>query len=340
MKENKIPDPKPLLWEKKDKGNIQCNICYNRCIIPEGKVSRCFARKNVAGTMKLNTYGIASSVAADPIEKKPLYHFYPGTKVFSIGGWGCNFRCKHCQNWNISQSFNDDAVYYINPKQLVKLTEKHNCRGISWTYNEPAIWLEYTIESGKLAKAKGFYTAYITNGFMTPEALDLMAPYLDAFRVDLKSFDDKFYQEICGVKSGKGVYETTLRAKELGLHIEAVTNIIPTKNDSEENLGNIARWIAKNLGKDTPWHVTRFFPCYRLKDIPPTPIETLHRAKETGKNEGLNFIYLGNVGDKSDTACPTCGKIAVERDFLVKIDINKDGSCKKCGKNLNIITEL
>lgn len=331
--------PHALLWEKKDKGAVQCNVCHNRCIIPEGRISRCFARKNVCGEMQLNTYGMASSIAVDPIEKKPLYHFFPGTKVFSVGGWGCNFKCKHCQNWNISQSFKEDAVYFLTPEQFVEAALYHNCDGVCWTYNEPAIWLEYTIDTGKLAKKKGLYTAYVTNGFMTIEALELVAPYLDAFRVDLKSFEDSFYQEICGVKSAKGVYETTLRAKELGMHIEAVTNIIPTKNDSDENLTKIASWIKENLGEDTPWHITRFFPCYMLADLPPTPLETLSKAEKIGKQEGLNFVYQGNVAGNSVTSCPKCGKVAVDRNFPLKVDIGKDGSCTQCGKNLNIITK-
>lgn len=245
--------------------------------------------------MELLTYARASSIAVDPIEKKPLYHFHPGSQVFSVGSWGCNFTCKHCQNWHISQGKITDREYDLPPEKMIELALEHGCEGVCWTYNEPAIWLEYTIDSAKLAKENGLYTAYVTNGFMTIEALELIAPYLDAFRVDLKSFDDEFYKEICGVKSGKGVFDTAKCAKELGMHIEAVTNIIPTKNDSEENLKNLAEWIAENLGKDTPWHVTRFFPCYKLGHLEPTPIETLYRAKEIGEKAGLRFIYLGNV---------------------------------------------
>lgn len=287
--------PKAVLWEKKENNYVQCNICHNRCMIPAGKVSRCLSRKNVDGEMQLCTYGVVSSIADDPIEKKPLYHFYPGTRVFSVGGWGCNFRCLHCQNWNISQPEGEFQGYYVSPQQLVELALKYNCQGIAWTYNEPAIWLEYTIESAKLAKEKGLYTVYVTNGYITPEALDLIAPYLDAFRVDIKSSDDKFYREVCGVKDAQGVFETTIHAKELGLHIEVVTNIIPTYNDSEETLRNIAKWIVKNLGEETPWHVTRFFPYCKLKHLPPTPLETLDLAVKIGKEEGLKYIYKGNV---------------------------------------------
>lgn len=338
MKKNISSTPEAVLWEKKDNNSVQCNICNIHCIIPPGKIARCFARKNVDGKMKLNNYGYVSSMAVDPIEKKPLYHFYPGTKVFSTGGWGCNFKCLHCQNWSISQDIKEDESYFLPPDKLVELAKKHNARGISWTYNEPSIHLEYTIESAKLAKEQGFYTAYITNGYMSEDALDLIAPYLDAFRVDLKSFDDKFYREICNVKDASGVFKTTLHAKKLGMHIEAVTNIIPTKNDSEETLRNIAKWIVKNLGKDTPWHVTKFFPCYKLMNIESTPVEILKRAEEIGIEEGLKFIYLGNVLEKSNTICPKCGKTIVWRSDRVITDINSDGTCKQCGENLNIIT--
>lgn len=329
---------KPILWEKKEKDFVQCNICHNRCLIAPNAVSRCLSRKNINGEMELQTFGVVSSLADDPIEKKPLYHFHPGTRVFSVGGWGCNFRCLHCQNWNISQPTKKEIkANYVSPQMLVDLALEHKCQGLCWTYNEPTIWLEYTLESAKLAKEKGLYTAYITNGYITPEALDIIAPYLDAFRVDLKSYNDEFYRKICGVKEAKGVYETTKHAKALGMHIEAVTNIIPTFNDSDEDLRNIARWIAENLGKDTPWHVTRFFPYCKLEHLPPTPLETIEKAVKIGKEEGLNFIYKGNVREETKTTCPDCGKEAIIRNYKIYTDINPDGSCKNCGRNLNIV---
>ncbi len=284
-----------LLWKKLKNNYVRCDICYNKCAIPPGKVARCLSRKNVDGEMVLQTYGKASSMDLDPIEKKPLYHFHRGTTVFSVGGWGCNFKCKHCQNWSISQQLQEEKGYYLTPEKAVELALNYKCEGICWTYNEPAIWLEYTIDTAKLAKQKGLYTAYVTNGFMTIEALELIAPYLDAYRVDLKSSSDEFYREICGVKSCKGVFESAKHAKKLDLHIEAVTNVIPTKNDSDENFRNLAGWIAENLGKETPWHVTRFFPCYKLDHLQPTPLETLRKAEEIGRNAGLKHIYLGNV---------------------------------------------
>lgn len=339
----------PLMWEKQDGNYVKCHICHNRCLISPGSTSRCTSRSNIGGEMELNTFGLVSSLAADPIEKKPLYHFHPGTKVFSVGGWGCNFTCLHCQNWQISQpSRKEEEIllrkgmgiggYCVSPEELVNLVGQHDCQGLSWTYNEPAIWLEYTIESGKLAKERGYYTAYVTNGAITREALDAIAPYLDAFRVDLKSFSDEFYSSICGVKNWWGIYETTKHAKDQGLHIEVVTNIIPTHNDSNENLRKIAHWIANNLGEDTPWHVTRFFPYNKLEHLPPTPVERINRAVEIGKEEGLNFVYEGNTGEKSVTVCPRCETVAIVRNHPVEIKLASEGACTTCGRNLNIIT--
>lgn len=348
MNSDDLSKVKAILWEKKENNFVQCNICHNRCLIAPGSVSRCLSRKNVGGEMELNTFGLVSSLADDPIEKKPLYHFHPGTRVFSVGGWGCNFRCLHCQNWQISQvpkevveriqkEKPETEAYCVTPQKLVELTEKYECQGLAWTYNEPAIWLEYTIESARLAKEKGFYTVYVTNGYITPEALDLIAPYLDAFRVDLKSYDDKFYREVCGVKDARGVFETTIHAKELGMHIEAVTNIIPTYNDSDETLKNLAGWIVKNLGEDTPWHVTRFFPYCKFEHLPPTPLETLEKAFKTGKEAGLNFVYKGNISEESETVCPDCEKTAIKRNFRVVIDVTSEGKCRQCGRSLNIV---
>ena len=344
----KISDIEALMWEKLENNYVKCNICHNRCLISSGEVSRCQSRKNIDGKMELNTFGLVSSLASDPIEKKPLYHFHPGTRVLSVGGWGCNFVCLHCQNWQISQLPGEKLEselrrglgiggYCVSPEELVGLIEKNNCHGLSWTYNEPAIWLEYTIESAKLAKDKGYYTAYVTNGFITREALDKIAPWLDAFRVDLKSYSDDFYSKICGVKNWTGIYESALHAKELGLHVEAVTNIIPSKNDSDETLTKISGWIAKNLGIDTPWHVTRFFPYNKLEYLPPTPHETLEKAVKIGHQEGLVFVYKGNIQENNNTICPNCNNIAVERSNIIKLDLSPDGKCGKCNQDLNIV---
>jgi pyruvate formate lyase activating enzyme len=322
-----------MLWHKTDNKNVICDICNNHCIIKPNKVSRCFSRKNVDGELKLLNYGIISSLAADPIEKKPLYHFYPFSKVMSVGTFGCNFSCKHCQNWEISQvdlANSYRSVFKLSPEDLIKTAIEHDCKGIAWTYNEPTVWFEYTLDCAKLAKENGLYTVYVTNGFISLEALKMLQPYLDAFRVDLKSFDDKFYQEICGVKSAKHVFDIIRAAYEMGMHIECVTNIIPTKNDDEQNLENIAKWIA-NLDKSIPWHVTRFFPYHHLKDIPPTPFSTLDKAYEIGKKTGLEYVYKGNTGEFENTYCPNCSSILIDRKLGQISNLDKEDKCSYCG---------
>ncbi len=342
-----LSNVKAVLWEKKENNYVQCNICHNHCLIAPGKMSRCNSRMNMDGEMKLSTFGLVSSIAADPIEKKPLYHFHPGTRVLSVGSWGCNFNCLHCQNCEISQVSDEKKImikngekvggHYIFPKNLVDLALQHDCKGVSWTYNEPTIWLEYTIESAKLAKEKGLYTAYVTNSFITSEALGLISPYLDAFRADVKSFDDKFYSQVCGVKNGTRIFDTILYAKQLGMHIEAVTNIIPGHNDSDENLRNIARWISDNISENTPWHVSRFFPLNKMKHIQPTPVETLQKAYEIGTQERLNHIYIGNLGTQNNTVCPKCNNTAIKRDGGISLNLNDAGGCSVCGNDLNIV---
>lgn len=334
---NRDPE-KALHYEKLEDNKVKCKICGNECILIDGAVSRCLSRKNVGGDMRRTSYAVASSIAVDPIEKKPLYHFYPGTSVFSLGGWGCNFCCLHCQNWQISQPEKDSSrgSYVITPEEAVHLTIAHKAQGICWTYNEPAIWYEYTLDSVKLAKEKGLYTAYVTNGFLQKEPLKEISPFLDAYRVDFKGFDDKFYRELCGISNWKLIYENTVLAKELGMHVEVVTNIVPGYNDSDETLTAITKFTVENLGVDTPWHVSRFFPNNKLKSIDATPLETIERAVEIGRRAGLQYIYRGNCPGKSDTVCPKCKTLAVERDYHTRLNIAPGGKCKKCGHDLNI----
>lgn len=326
-----------LYFEKLDDDKVKCLICGNECVLADGKIGRCKSRENVKGEMKLTTYAVVSSVAVDPIEKKPLYHFYPGTRVFSLGGWGCNFSCKHCQNWDISQPETiNRKSYIISPEEAIRLAKHHKSDGICWTYNEPAIWFEYTLDSAKLAKEEGLYTAYVTNGFIKEEPLRELAPYLDAYRVDFKGFSDEFYKNLSGIKNWMTVYDNAILAKELGMHVEAVTNIVPGFNDSDEMLTNIAKFISKNLGVDTPWHVSRFFPNYKLNHIDQTPLETIEKAVKIGKEEGLNHIYRGNCPGESNTVCPSCGHVGIERHFTIKIDLGPNGTCKRCGQDLNV----
>jgi pyruvate formate lyase activating enzyme len=298
--------------------------------------------QNQEGTLYNLNYARVSSVAADPIEKKPLFHFYPGTLCLSLGTLGCNFHCRHCQNWEISTADSSSLIRgcrEIQPRTSIDLARQYKCRGISWTYNEPTIWFEHTYDSARLAKENGLYTVYVTNGYATPETLDMIGPYLDAWRVDVKGFSDEFYKTLSGIPHWREILEVTKRAKEKwNMHVEVVTNIIPTMNDDDEQLTGIANWIKDELGELTPWHVTRFHPYHRLIDLPPTPLETIEKAWEIGKKAGLKFVYAGNVpGHSSEsTVCYSCGKINVER-YGYQTDVKGlDGSwCKFCGAELN-----
>jgi pyruvate formate lyase activating enzyme len=285
------------------------------------------------------SYGEVSSIAADPIEKKPLFHFYPATTAFSVGGWGCNFHCLHCQNWEIACADVPAGSQYLAPEEQVRLASHHRCDGIAWTYNEPTVGFEYTLDCAKLAHEQGLYTAYVTNGFMTSEALDMIGPWLDAWRVDVKGFSDRLYSELAHVPHWRGILDVAVRARtHWDMHVEVVTNIIPGWNDDDEQLRGIAGWIVRELGDLTPWHVTRFFPMHRLQSAAPTPIETIHRAIAIGREQGLKFVYSGNVrGQGEDTVCYSCGHTAIRRIGYHSEVLGLDGSvCAHCGAELNV----
>ncbi|MEN6520116.1 MAG: AmmeMemoRadiSam system radical SAM enzyme [Armatimonadota bacterium] len=334
-----------LLQEKLDGGRVRCNICQRRCSIPEGKSGFCMTKVNVGGTLYTTIYGVISSASADPIEKKPVFHYKPGSLCYSVGTLGCNFRCLFCQNWQISFA---DAVqpsgmcqYGFMPEDFVRAAQESGSEVVAWTYNEPGIWLNYTLDCAKLAKSAGLHTVYVTNGYATKEHIDTIGPYLDVYRVDIKSMLDEFYRKLIKVPSVSGILEMAKHAKnKWGMHVECVTNIIPTWNDSEDNLRQIARWIADNLGYLTPWHVTRFFPYAKLQDVPSTPPETLHRAVRIGREEGLKFVYLGNMPTDTgeNTYCYTDGTLAVERaGYSTKIlAVTPKGRCATDGTELNI----
>ena len=288
-----------ILYEKLENKKAKCNICQHRCVISEGKRGLCQTRLNKDGVIYTLIYGQVSSLHADPIEKKPLYHFHPGSLCLSLGSLGCNFKCSGCQNWEISCAEIDEqasGTRYISPEDLIDLALQNNCRGVAWTYNEPAIWLEYALAGARLAKEKGLYTVYVTNGYITPEGLDLIGPYLDAYRVDIKGFSRETYKKIAGITNFVGILDTAKRAKEKwSMHIECVTNITPDINDNLDELKKLASWIANNLGKDTPWHITRFYPNYKLTDLAATSVSYLEKIKEMALNQGLKYVYLGNV---------------------------------------------
>ena len=369
-----------LFYHSESNASVSCYLCPHKCLIANGKFGYCRVRKNIDGKLYSLIYGRVSSACADPIEKKPLYHFYPGSYTFSIGTLGCNMRCRHCQNWEIAHSRADDGnrnISYIAPEELITLTLKNNCRGISWTYNEPSIWIEYAIDGAKLAKEKGLYTVFVTNGYIEQEALDAIGPYLDAYRVDIKGLDGykvtetsdteieentksknsgpperqsraggrrtghHFYKDVASIKNIKPILKAAVRAKKKwNMHVEIITNIVPSYNDDAEELHGIAKWIAQNLGDETPWHLSRFYPYLDLSNVPPTPISTLESARKIGIEEGLKFVYTGNVpGNKwENTYCYNCGKMLIERaGYFIKTFEIENGTCIKCKARIPII---
>ena len=324
-----------ILYEKLEDSKLRCGICQRRCTIRDGKVGWCRTRVSEGGGLYSLIYGEVSSISINPIEKKPVFHFFPGSRWLSVGSMGCNFRCPGCQNWDISHWL-EGPMYteYISPEELVRRAMETGCIGVSWTFNEPAIWFEYTLDSARMAREKGLFTNYVTNGFITEEALDMIAPYLDVFRVDIKGFSDETYLKVGHLKGFRGILDVTKRAKGHGIHVECVTNVTPGYNDSEEELRGIASWIRNDLGPETPWHVTRFYPYLELSHVQPTPLETLERGREIGKEEGLWYVYIGNVpGHKwENTYCHGCGELLIERYIfeVVKNRVN-EGRCPECG---------
>ncbi|MBI2863361.1 MAG: AmmeMemoRadiSam system radical SAM enzyme [Chloroflexi bacterium] len=332
-----------VLYERRVNGSVRCNVCQRRCIVAPGKRGVCKTRLNDGGALFTLIYGKVSSAAVDPIEKKPLYHFHPGTRVFSLGTLGCNFHCKHCQNWQISfaqPEVSGRDVQELAPAAAIEATKRYGCGGIAWTYNEPGIWLEYALDCAKLAKAQGLYTAYVTNGYLTPEALDLIGPYLDAYRVDVKGWSDSAYRRLAHVPAAGGILAVAKRARQKwNMHVEVVTNVIPGLNDADSDFAGIAAWIAKDLGELTPWHVTRFYPHYELSHLPPTPVQTIEKGCEIGRQAGLRFVYVGNVpGHQSEnTVCHQCGRLLIQRlGYSARVVGIEGGQCSRCGADVNI----
>ena len=336
-----------LLYESIGESLVRCNICQRRCEISAGKRGYCGTRENRHGILYSLIYARIACAGVAPIEKKPLYHFHPGSRAYSVGSLGCNFRCPGCQNWELAHANIDtqlNSTYELLPAELISLAESNRGEGISWTYNEPTLWLEYTLEGAKLAKKNGLYTNYVTNGFITTEALDLIAPYLDSFRVDVKGFRPEFYKKVCQVDDFRGILRVTVRArKKWGMHVEVVTNIVPDYNDSEEELRELATWIMVELGENTPWHVTQFVPHHYLSQVPPTPVKTLEKARQIGFEQGLKFVYLGNIPGHpgENTYCPDCHKLLIKRYGFAVVDFHlRNGNCSYCGAKIPLVGEV
>jgi pyruvate formate lyase activating enzyme len=327
---------KAYLFHKTKNKEVECDLCSHRCRIAPSKFGICGVRKNKDGELVTLVYGELIAAHADPIEKKPLYHFMPGTTAFSIATIGCNFRCGFCQNWQISQaSKRKEEVYSeksLSPEEIVANAKKNGCQSISYTYTEPTIFFEIAYDTAKLAKKQGLANTFVTNGYMTREALEKIKPYLDACNVDLKSFREDFYGKVCKAHL-EPVLESIKNMKEMGIWIEITTLVVPGQNDSDEELKDIAEFIS-SIDKDIPWHISRFHPDYQYSDSKPTPMKTMQKAVSLGKKAGLNYVYLGNIYGESDvTVCPNCGKkVLVRRGFwLMENNIN-DSKCRFCGE--------
>jgi pyruvate formate lyase activating enzyme len=326
------------LYEKLDGGKVKCFLCAQYCTIAPGKRGICGVRENSEGTLYSLVYGKVIAKHVDPIEKKPLFHFYPGSHSFSIAAVGCNFRCLHCQNYEISQypkHGGDIPGEEISPEEVVAEAERAGCESISYTYTEPTIFFEFAYDCARLARKKGIRNVFVSNGYTSPDAIRLIAPYLDANNIDLKG-DDNFYKKVVGAKL-QPVLDTIKLMKELGVWIEVTTLIIPDYNDSDDFLTFAAEFI-KSVDAAIPWHVSQFYPTYKLTDKPRTPISTLRRAREIGLKTGLKYVYEGNVpgAGGENTLCPSCGALLIERiGFSLAHVSMKNSHCEKCGARID-----
>ncbi len=326
---------RPALLTTPDGDALRCRVCARQCRISEGERGFCGVRQNDGGTLYTESYGAVTAAGLDPVEKKPLYHYLPGTQTFSLSSYGCNFTCRHCQNFTLSQNIHVPAAA-AEPEEIIRQAQKTAAQSISFTYNEPVINYEYVLDISRLAQTAGLGTALITNGYLTEDALTGLAPYTGAVRIDLKAFTDGFYRIICGARL-QPVLDTILRAKDLGLHIELVTLIIPGYNDSEEEINAMLSWELDHLGPAVPHHFTAFTPMYQMEHVPPTPPETLDRIYRQAHNAGLYYPYLGNIMHLagSSTRCPACGELLILRaGYVAKFPGLRDGKCIRCGRPL------
>ena len=326
------------MFYKKLNGKVQCLLCPRHCIIPEGKRGFCWNRENINGKLYAVGYGKVCSLAIDPIEKKPLYHFYPGSSVLSLAIGGCNFRCLHCQNWEVSQTPPDKLVYReMSPEEVINLALYHKVPGLSYTYTEPTVYYEFMYDCSVLAKKYGLFNTMVTNGYIEKEPLKALP--VDAMNIDIKG-NEKFYREVCKAELSP-VLETCKLAKKLGIWVEITNLIVPRYNDNLDDILFIIDFV-KSLGRETPLHFTRFHPDYKLLDVPPTPIEVLEKARELAIEEGLKYVYVGNVPghEGENTYCPNCKALLIERSlFGIKIvDLDLESKrCLVCGEKIDII---
>jgi pyruvate formate lyase activating enzyme len=324
-----------MLYERLPDGKVRCNLCAHRCVIADGRKGICQVRENRDGTLYTLVYGRVITQHVDPIEKKPLLHFYPGTRAYSIATVGCNFRCRWCQNWEISQMVRERHLVMgeeVSPEEIASAAKRSGCRSIAYTYTEPTIFFEYAYDTARLANEAGLTNIYVSNGYMTQEMLETFHPYLDAANIDLKAFRDETYRKYVGARL-QPVLDGMKVMKRLGIWLEVTTLVIPGINDDEKELKDAADFVANELGVETPWHISRFFPAYEMTDVPSTPVRTLQRAREIGLEAGLRYVYVGNVSGEANTVCHVCGKTLIRRAgyTILENNVQAGGRCPKCG---------
>ena len=329
------------LFEPQPLSKVRCTACARYCVIPEGSHGFCFVRKNVGGRLRLLSYGRAAAIQVDPVEKKPLSHYRPGTRVYSIGTVGCNWRCQYCQNAEISQE-REIVGRELPPAVAVRQARRLGCAGMTFTYNEPTIFAEYARDLMREAHGAGLFTNFVTNGYMTPEAVDFLAPELDAISIDFKgSGEPGFMRKYISAKGPEPIFESSVELRRRGVHVEVTDLIVPTVGESDEATRKLARHIVDRLGPETPFHLLRFHPDYHMMDLPETPTPTLERLYRVAKGEGLEYVYLGNVWGHpwEHTYCPACGEVAVERfGFTIRSwNLDAQNRCTACGHAIPIV---
>lgn len=321
-----------MFYKKLKQKTVQCQLCPHFCVLKPGERGKCRVRENQEGKLISLVYAKPCAVAIDPIEKKPIFHLLPGSKSFSVGTAGCNLACKFCQNWTSAQRDPENVRSLdLEPKKLVEEAIKSACTTIAYTYNEPTIYYEYVLDTAKLARKKAIKNIMVTNGFINPEPIKELYPLIDAANIDLKAFEEDFYNEFCDARL-KPVLEAVKLMKEAGTWIEITHLVVPTLNDKIEKIKEMCKWIIDNLGEDTPLHFSAFHPCYKLLDLPSTSPEFLEKARKTAMNLGLKYVYVGNViTESSNTICPKCKSLAIERQVYTTTDHTDKGKCRDCG---------
>ena len=326
-----------------ENGKAQCRTCSHFCVLSRGEIGKCGVRKNVEGKIYSLTYGKIVAFNIDPVEKKPLFHFLPGTDTLSIATVGCPFFCKNCQNWQLSQTPKETGMIEgdkVSPEEIIKIAKKQGISSISYTYTDPTAFLEYSLDTMKLAKAEGLKNIFVCNGYISTEATEAVLPYLDAINIDIKSFSEDFYKDVCGAKL-EPVLKTAKLMKQSKIWVEITTLVIPTLSDSKEMFQNISKFISSELGTEVPWHISRFSGpiSWQLQHLPETPVERLEMAYEIARKQGLKYVYAGNLygNDLENTYCSNCETLCIDRTAFKLCRYDKEGACPECGKDINLI---